>query len=393
MRKKAQDYFIKWQDRYEEEYQKYLGGEYTKQQFEDWVQTQIARGESYEIMVDKLSQRAVDADKLASDYINNTTPGVYCLNRDYEAYNISKEYGPLDFHLADERTVREMMVGGNHTQFKTTRIDPVRDYQWNNQQIHSAVTSAILQGKSIDDLTKSFLVVMKRDENSARRNARTAITSAQNAGRNESYRQAEEMGIEVMKEWLASLDSRTRDSHAKLDGERVKYDAKFSNGLRYPGDPDGAPGEVYNCRCTMKAFLPKYGNEEKERAYKVMGANGKEYREFTNAGTPKSFNGTYKGNNGTQSFEEWQKVRQILQKQNFYENKDAYVKKIIDELEAEREADIRPEKSIISNLIGNGVTPIEPKKYRRAAHKKRPRLFAKRHNERLLHFSSICICC
>ena len=61
------------------------------------------------------------------------------------------------------------------------------------------------------------------------------------------------MGIEMQKEWMATLDSRTRHSHRRLDGETVEYDSEFSNGCRYPGDPKGKPAEVYNCRCTMVA--------------------------------------------------------------------------------------------------------------------------------------------
>lgn len=63
------------------------------------------------------------------------------------------------------------------------------------------------------------------------------------------------MGIKLKKEWLATLDGRTRHSHAALDGEKVGTDEKFSNGCRFPGDPQGRPGEVYNCRCTMVAAL------------------------------------------------------------------------------------------------------------------------------------------
>ena len=59
------------------------------------------------------------------------------------------------------------------------------------------------------------------------------------------------MGIELLKVWLATPDSRVRDSHARLDGEERKTDDEFSNGCRYPGDPNGEPEEVWNCRCTL----------------------------------------------------------------------------------------------------------------------------------------------
>jgi hypothetical protein len=71
-------------------------------------------------------------------------------------------------------------------------------------------------------------------------------------------KRAQERGIEVKKGWLATLDGRTRDSHAAMDGEEVELDEKFSNGLRFPGDPNGAPSQVYNCRCRMVHVFPKY---------------------------------------------------------------------------------------------------------------------------------------
>ena len=103
-----------------------------------------------------------------------------------------------------------------------------------------------------DDLQKR-ITTMSRD--SAIRTARTAVTGAQNAGRMDSYAAAEKMGIKLKKEWLATLDARTRHSHAMLDGEQVAQDKKFSNGCRFPGDPQGPPWEIYNCRCTLIAAV------------------------------------------------------------------------------------------------------------------------------------------
>ena len=62
---------------------------------------------------------------------------------------------------------------------------------------------------------------------------------------------AKDMGADVLKQWDAALDSRTRESHQKVDGEIRELDEKFSNGLRFPGDPLGGAGEVVNCRCAL----------------------------------------------------------------------------------------------------------------------------------------------
>lgn len=89
---------------------------------------------------------------------------------------------------------------------------------------------------------------------SAIRTARTATTAAQNAGRMDSYHAAEGMGIKLKKEWLATLDGRTRHAHAMLDGQTAETDKPFhvdDYEIMYPGGTS-APGYlVYNCRCTL----------------------------------------------------------------------------------------------------------------------------------------------
>ncbi len=133
------------------------------------------------------------------------------------------------------------------------------DLKYGKQQITASVTSSILQGKGIgkiaDDL-QSRMQDMSRA--SAIRTARTAITAAQNAGRLDSYKAAQDMGIELKKQWLATLDNRTRHAHAVLDGQTVDVDKPFKvDGyeIMYPGD-SSAPGYlVYNCRCTQVAVL------------------------------------------------------------------------------------------------------------------------------------------
>ncbi len=45
----------------------------------------------------------------------------------------------------------------------------------------------------------------------------------------------------------------------------MERDKRFSNGCMYPGDPDGKPSEVYNCRCTMIAVMDDAPYENAQR--------------------------------------------------------------------------------------------------------------------------------
>lgn len=77
--------------------------------------------------------------------------------------------------------------------------------------------------------------------------ARTEVIGASNAGN--SYA-ADQTGLKLNKQWLSTPDDRTRETHVDIDGEERPKEEKYSNGLMFPGDPDGAADEVIQCRCT-----------------------------------------------------------------------------------------------------------------------------------------------
>lgn len=227
------------------------GKEWTEQEYKLWRLNQIGRGERFRALRDKVAKRVTEANAVAVAYTNDATPGIYSLNRNYTAYTIERATGSVGFDLWDEQTVKRLMVQQPDLMPyypKERALKRGIDLAWGKKQITASVTSSILQGKSIkgmaDDL-QNRITTMNR--NSAIRTARTAVTGAQNAGRMDSYAAAERMGIKLKKEWMATLDSRTRHSHAMLDGEKVDQDKKFSNGCRFPGDPQGPPWEIYNC--------------------------------------------------------------------------------------------------------------------------------------------------
>jgi hypothetical protein len=58
--------------------------------------------------------------------------------------------------------------------------------------------------------------------------------------------------VQLFKEWVATLDRRTREAHISADGQRVLVNEPFSVGgelLQFPRDPRGSAGNVINCRC------------------------------------------------------------------------------------------------------------------------------------------------
>jgi hypothetical protein len=54
-------------------------------------------------------------------------------------------------------------------------------------------------------------------------------------------------------------------SHRQLDGERREVGKKFSNGCRYPGDPQAAYAEICNCRCTLVAAVDGIDQDSADR--------------------------------------------------------------------------------------------------------------------------------
>ena len=255
-------YFEQFEKRDAAMKEKLDAGEITEQQYKQWRLAQMGRGKRFTALRDKVAERYTNANETAVAYVNDATPGIYSLNRNYSAYKIEQVSDKADFTLWDEQTVKRLIVEQPDLM---PYYPPKRalqrgiDLKYGKQQITASVTSSILQGKGIDKISDDLQSRMQdMNRTSAIRTARTAVTGAQNAGRLDTYRAAQGMGIKLKKQWLATLDNRTRHAHAMLDGKTVDVDKPFKvDGyeLMYPGD-SSAPGYlVYNCRCTQISVL------------------------------------------------------------------------------------------------------------------------------------------
>ena len=109
----------------------------------------------------------------------------------------------------------------------------------------------------------------------AKRIIRTESVNAANYATNQSA--IDVFGKEnLQKEWITSVDSRTRASHLAADGQIVKMEEKFIVGgqkLDRPGDPSGSAKNVINCRCTTAPFpIEVEQNVSSGRIIDIVGA-------------------------------------------------------------------------------------------------------------------------
>lgn len=109
------------------------------------------------------------------------------------------------------------------------------------KKLRKTLTEGLDSGEGIPALKKRVNVVFDtRTGAESERIARTEVLGSSNGAELEAYKQTD---IVQKIEWLATMDDRTRSSHASMNGEKVLKGKSFSNGLKYPSEP--------NCRCTL----------------------------------------------------------------------------------------------------------------------------------------------
>lgn len=230
-------------------------GELSHEDYMAWRSRVIAGTKQWVRMREQLAINMRQQNEIAAAMINDSLPDIYALNHNYGTYEAEVGSGiDTTYTLYDKSTVTRLLKEKQDL-LPSPSVNIPKDERWNQQHLQSMVLRGILTGNSMQGIAAQFQEVTNMTANAAIRNARTAVTGAENAGRADSYKRAQSMGIKMKQVWIATLDDRTRDSHAMMDGEQVEVGKKFSNGCRYPGDPQGSPEEVFNCRCTVAAVV------------------------------------------------------------------------------------------------------------------------------------------
>lgn len=122
--------------------------------------------------------------------------------------------------------------------------------------VTSAISDGMVEGLTIPEITKQIKSKTGLTPYRASVVARTETHNAATYASVQSVREIEqETGVKFMKQWIATNDDRTRDSHKDMIGsDPIPVDEKFYvNGewMDRPGDSSGSPENIINCRCQV----------------------------------------------------------------------------------------------------------------------------------------------
>ena len=288
---KLADYFRRFEKKDEIKRAQLAAGEITKADYDGWRTGQMLAGKRWKEMRDTLAADLNAVNANARRIVNGERAEVYAENHNYATFEIEKA-AKVDtaYTLYDRSTVERIAAEqpdvlpapGKQMKSKLARGEAVR---WQAGQIQSVTLQSILQGESIPNMAKRIGKTLgEKNYGTAVRYARTAMTGAQSAGRQDSYKRAEDMGINLKRRWVATLDMRTRHEHRMLDmqvrGIDEPFDAEGAE-IMFPGDPNAPAHLIWNCRCRTIAEVEGLEHNWDRRSTDAL--EGMSYEEWKQA--------------------------------------------------------------------------------------------------------------
>lgn len=259
---KAAKYFKRFEDLDKKKKALVDAGEMSKDEYLKWRRGKMMTGKHWESLKRQTAESLHSANVTAANYANGRLPNVYAENYNQIARGINGQIQGVNFEMVNQNTIRNLAIK-DKTLLPYKKVNGAKDVRWNTQKVNSQILQGIIQGESIDDISKRLQKVTEMNRASAVRNARTSVTSAENKGRIDMLEDAEDAGVRTKKVWLSVHDKRTRDAHLALSGVEADPDEPFEIfGMKilYPGDPDAEPEMVYNCRCTLTYRVIGFAN-------------------------------------------------------------------------------------------------------------------------------------
>lgn len=219
------------------------------------LQSIVYQKEYQQMMVDQLDgmlrelhtgQFTTITDYLEKSYTNGYI-GVF--------YDLQQTGIPLAIPIQQDQVVRALKTNSKLSSGLYNRLG--EDVNYLKRSIRAELSRGISSGSSWNEMALRIARGMnspfKKAFNNAIRIARTEGHRIQNQAALDGQHKAKDKGADIVKQWDATLDDRTRDDHRIADGQIRELDEPFDVGgekMQAPGI-GGSAKNVCNCRCCL----------------------------------------------------------------------------------------------------------------------------------------------
>lgn len=261
-------------------------GNISADDYRTWLRNQVFQSEQLKAKIDNITDICTKTQSTAYKMARHEQYAIFANGANFAYYSLEKQAGAsLNLTIYNTTAVQRLLT-------EQPRILPNKQIKSASNKTYDAkvfnryVTQGIIQGKNVTEIATQAVNGMADTEmHWAENNAITALTSAQNAGTLQQLKEAKAMGLDVKKQWNATLDYHTRETHRLLDQQTAELEEPFKvlgYQIDYPADPHAAPEMVYHCRCRLTGVFGKYKPENAQRRDNVnkQVVNNQSYEEW-----------------------------------------------------------------------------------------------------------------
>ena len=166
-------------------------------------------------------------------------------------YDIAGQGIPIVKPIDQKKVVAAMTTDSKISKRLYTKLG--EDVDFLKKRIANNLSRGIATGSGYKAIARNIAADSNMGFNRAMRIARTEGHRIQITAADDAQHIAKKVGADVVKQWSAALDGRTRPTHRQLDGQIREVDEPFEvdgRKVMYPSG-FGDPAEDVNCRCAL----------------------------------------------------------------------------------------------------------------------------------------------
>lgn len=237
----------------------------------------IRRKKRLEVIGRNIAKDISKIDTEAVKKLVELSADVYGINSIYEFYLIESGSGVNVIDTLYSEAIIKELAKESSSVFTLVALDNLKDEQIIFHKLRVILSSGLTQGKGWAKISKEIQKVIGNKYWESVRIARTETTRVEAIAKEEAMVKGIKAGVKLRKQWISSIDGRTRHSHRIMNMEIVPVDKDFSNGMARPCDERASAKECCNCRCGIVSIVEGY---EEDTAKLDESLRNKAYKEW-----------------------------------------------------------------------------------------------------------------